>query len=86
LNDVFDSIARKRRNHLRAGFNAIAKDNWNTGMKQRILNKLTYSCFGRLKLAFNTWKYDTFQKLRVAIEQQKAKIIDTFVRNSMSPL
>jgi hypothetical protein len=33
LNDVIDSIGRKRRNHLRAAFNAIAKDSWNTNMK-----------------------------------------------------
>jgi hypothetical protein len=33
LNDVVDSVGRKRRNHLRAAFNAIAKDSWNTNMK-----------------------------------------------------
>jgi hypothetical protein len=57
LNEVIDSIARKRRNHLRAGFNAIAKDNWNTGMRQRILNKLNYVCFGKVKNAFDKWKF-----------------------------
>lgn len=84
LNDVFDSIARKRRSHLRAGFSAIAQDSWNTNMRQRILNKLHYVAFGKLKNFFDRWKYQVNERLRNEMEAKKARVIDMLVQHSMS--
>ncbi|MEE4248200.1 MAG: hypothetical protein V2I33_22655, partial [Kangiellaceae bacterium] len=76
LNDVVESIGRKRRKNLRAAFNAIAKDNWNTNMRQRILNKLSYVAFGRLKANFDRWKYAVHHRLLAEMEAKKAKVLD----------
>jgi hypothetical protein len=84
LNDVIDSIGRKRRHNLRAAFNAIAKDNWNTNMRQRILNKLSYVAFGKLKNFFDRWKYQVNEKLRNEMEAKKAKVIDMLHWHSLS--
>jgi hypothetical protein len=76
LNEVIDSLGRKRRKNLKAGFNAIAKDSWNTNMKQRILNKLHYVCYGRMKNLFDRWKFTVHQRLLAEMEAKKAKVID----------
>jgi hypothetical protein len=51
-----------------------------------MIGRLSKACYGRLQTAFDNWKYDTFAKLKIQMEQKKANIIDTFIRNSMSPL
>jgi hypothetical protein len=51
-----------------------------------MIGRLSKACYGRLQAAYDTWKYDTFQHLKIAVEHKKAKTIDTLVRNSMSPL
>jgi hypothetical protein len=76
LNLAVESIGRKRRNNLRAGFNAIAKDNWNTNMKQRILNKLQYVCYGRIKNLFDRWKFTVHHHLQAENEAKKSKVLD----------
>jgi hypothetical protein len=84
LSNAVELLERKLRNHLRAGVNGIAKDSWNTNMRQRILTKLQYACFGRMKAGFDLWKHTVFTKLHAEQEHKKAKIIDMLVRNSMS--
>jgi hypothetical protein len=86
LNDVIESIGRKRRHNLRSAFNAIAKDNWNTNMRQRILNKLSYVAFGKLKAFFDRWKYQAHEGLRNAMEAKKAKVIDMIHWHSLSDI
>jgi hypothetical protein len=86
LNDVVESIGRKRRKNLRAAFNAIAKDNWNTNMRQRILNKLSYVAFGRLKANFDRWKYAVHHRLLAEMEAKKAKVIDMLHWHSLGDL
>jgi len=39
-----------------------------------------------MKESFDSWKYDTFAKLKAEMERKKAKVIDEFVRSAMSPL
>jgi hypothetical protein len=45
-------------------------------MKQRILNKLGYVCFGRLKAFFDRWKFGVHQNLLAEHEAKKAKVMD----------
>jgi hypothetical protein len=81
-----DCLDKKHRHHLKAGYNAIAVDTMNTKMRDRIVNRLSFVCFGRMQQAFDSWKYMIFAKLREEMERKKARVIDDFVRNSMSPL
>jgi hypothetical protein len=83
---LVDDLQRKHDKHLKAGFNAIAMDSLNTKTKQSIIGRLSKACYGRLQAAYDTWKYDTFQELKAAMERKKARIIDDLIRNSMSPL
>jgi len=85
LNAFMECLDHKHRNHLKSGFNAIAGDSMNTATKQRIIGKLGNACFGRVKAAFDSWKYDTFAKMKSDMERKKAMVIDTLVRNNMSP-
>jgi hypothetical protein len=83
---LVDDLQRKHDKYLKAGFNAIAKDSLNTKTKQSIIGRLSKACYGRLQAAYDTWKYDTFQELKAAMERKKARIIDDLIRNSMSPI
>jgi hypothetical protein len=85
LNGMMEVLDHKHRNHLKSGFNSIAGDSLNTASKQRIINKLGNACFGRMKAAWDSWKYDTFAKLKSEMERKKAMVCDTLVRNNMSP-
>jgi len=86
LNAMMEVLDYKYRNHLKSGFAGIAKDSMNTNAKKKIIAKLGIACFGRIRAAFDNWKYDTFAKLKAEVERKKAKCIDTFVRNGMSPI
>jgi hypothetical protein len=81
-----DCLDKKHRQHLKAGYNAIATDTMNTKMRDRIVNRLNFVCFGRMQQGFDNWKYMVFAKLREEMERKKARVIDDFIRNSMSPL
>jgi hypothetical protein len=37
-----------------------------------MIGRLSKACYGRLQQAFDTWKFDTFAKLRMEIEHKKA--------------
>jgi hypothetical protein len=81
-----DCLDKKHRQHLKAGYNAIAADTMNTKMRTRIVNRLNFVYFGRMQQGFDNWKYMIFAKLREEMERKKARVIDDFIRNSMSPL
>jgi hypothetical protein len=51
-----------------------------------MIAKLSHACFGRMKEAYDCWKYSTFAKLKADMERKKAKVIDEFVRSAMGPL
>jgi hypothetical protein len=82
----FDVLDKKFRNHLKAGMTKISGESFNTNMQKRIINRLSFVYFGRLKNAFNDWKADTFRKFAEERERKVAKVIDEFIRQSMSPL
>lgn len=86
LNAMWDVLELKYRQHLKAGFSGTAGDAMNTNSRQRILTRLGNSTFGRMKAAWDSWKYDTFAKAKAEMERKKANVIDIFVRNAMSPL
>lgn len=86
LNSMMEVLDYKYRNHLKAGFNATAGDAMNTNSRQRIMVRLGNVTFGRMKQAWDSWKYDTFAKAKAEMERKKANVIDIFVRNCMSPL
>ncbi|MEE4248546.1 MAG: hypothetical protein V2I33_24465 [Kangiellaceae bacterium] len=81
-----DCLDKKHRQHLKAGYNAIATDTMNTKMRTRIVNRLNFVYFGRMQQGFDNWKYMIFAKLREEMERKKARVIDDFIRSSMSPL
>jgi hypothetical protein len=81
-----DCLDKKHRHHLKAGYNAIAADTMNTKMRDRIVNRLNFVCFGRMQQGFDNWKYMCFAHLKMEMERKKAKVIDDLIRNSMSPL
>jgi len=83
---MWDCLTNKHRNHLKAGFNGIAGDSMNTAMRQRILGKLSQAYYGRMEKAFDNWKYDCFADKKAQMERMKAKVIDEFIRNAMSPI
>ena len=85
LGNAFDCLDKKYRNHLKAGITKIAGMSFSTNMQKRIINRLSFVYFGRLKNAFNEWKGDTFAKFQAEIERKKAKVIDEFMRSAMSP-
>jgi hypothetical protein len=84
LNNMVSTLERKLRNHLRAGVNGIAKDSMNTNMRLRIILKLKNVCYGKMKMQFDRWKFETHAHLLAAIEHKKAKVIDMLVQHSMS--
>jgi hypothetical protein len=53
-------------------------------MKQRILNKLHYVAYGRVKNFFDRWKFSVHERLRAEMEAKKARVIDMLVQHSMS--
>ena len=85
LTAAFDVLDKKYRNHLKAGMTKISGESFNTNMQKRIINRLSFVYFGRLKNAFTAWKADTFTKFQAELERKKAKVIDEFLRQSMSP-
>jgi len=86
LNAAMECLDKKYRNHLKAGVTKIAGESFNTNMQKRIINRLSFVYFGRLTAAFNDWKADTFRKYKEERERKVAKVVDEFVRQSMSPL
>ena len=86
LNAFFDLLDKTHRNHLKTGFSRTAGESMNTASRQRMIGRLAHACFGRMKEAFDSWKYDVFAKLKADMERKKAKVIDEFVRSAMSPL
>ena len=85
LSNGFDVLCKKLRNHQKAGLSKISGQSFNTNMQKRIINRLSFVYFGRLKNAFNDWRADTFTKFKEELERKKAKVIDEFMRQSMSP-
>ena len=79
LNAMMDTLDKKHRNHLKSGLGKIDGDAMNTGMKKKIVNRLAFIGFGRLKNAFNDWKAHTFRKFAEERERKIAKVIDTLV-------
>ena len=86
LNAAVDSMEKKLKNHLKAGFARTAGDSLAFGMRKKVVNRLVFVGFGRLRNAFNDWKADTFRKFAEERERKVAKVIDEFIRQSMSPL
>ena len=79
-----NALDKKRKQQLRSGLKPIAKDVADTKAKQKIMSRLHFIAFGKIQKAFDNWKFDTFAKLRIAMEHKKAKIIDDLIRASMS--
>jgi hypothetical protein len=86
LNAMFDTLDKTHRNHLKTGFSRTAGESMNTASRQRMIAKLAHACFGRMKEAYDSWKFSTFAKMKAEMERKKAKVIDEFVRSAMSPL
>ena len=86
LTTAFDLLDKKYRNHLKFAVTKIAGNSFNTNMQKRIINRLSFVYFGRLTNAFNDWKADTFRKYKEERERKVAKVVDEFIRQSMSPL
>jgi hypothetical protein len=86
LTACFDCLDKKHRNHMKTGFTRLAGESMNTATRQRMIAKLGHACFGRMKEAYDSWKYSTFAKLKADMERKKAKVIDELVRSAMSPL
>jgi hypothetical protein len=86
LSKAMDALDKRHRNHIKAGLTKISGESFNTNFQKRIINRLGFVYFGRLKNAFNDWKADTFRKFAEERERKVAKVIDEFVRQSMSPL
>jgi hypothetical protein len=82
----FDVLDKKFRNHLKAGVSAISGNSFNTNMQKRIINRLSFVYYGRLTNAFNDWKADTFRKYKEERERKVARVVDEFIRQSMSPI
>jgi hypothetical protein len=82
----FDVLDKKYRKNLKAGISALAGNSFNTNMQKRIINRLSFVYYGRLTNAFNDWKADTFRKYKEERERKVARVVDEFVRQSMSPL
>lgn len=83
MNRMFDVIVRRYHKNLKAGVRRIAQDSWSTNMQQRILNKLHFIAFGKLKAKFDTWKM-AIPAIANAIDHKKAKVIDLLIQHSMS--
>jgi hypothetical protein len=84
VNRMGEVLTRIYRTHLKAGVNGIAGDSMNTNMRRKIVNRLNFIAFGKIQEAFNIWKYDTFNKLKIQMEHTKAKVIDRLIRAAMS--
>lgn len=80
---MFDSMTQAYHRNLRAGFRGVAQDSWATNMRQRILNKLSFIAFGKLKQKFDTWKL-AIPAIANAVDHKKAKVIDLLIQHSMS--
>jgi len=65
LFNCFDLLVHMYHQNLRAAVNDIAKDSWNTKMRQRILNKIAYIAYGKTKERFEVWKFFCFVKLKI---------------------
>jgi len=85
LNAMVDCLQKRRTKNLKAGFSKTAGDAMNTEARKKIVNRLAWTYYGRLKSAFVAWKSDTFAKFKAEIERKKAKVIDEFTRQCMSP-
>jgi len=86
MNKFFDILDKKHRNHMKVGYSKLAGESMNTAARQRMVGRLRNACFGRLQTAWDTWKFDTFAKLKQDMERKKMKVIDEFIRSAMSPL
>jgi hypothetical protein len=65
LTNSFDLLVRKYHRNLRAGVNGVAKDSFNTNMRQRILGKLAHVAYGKTKDKFENWKHQVHTKLKM---------------------
>ena len=79
LNAMMDTLDKTHRNHLKTALGKIDGDSMKTGMKRKIVNRLAFIGFGKLKNAFNDWKAHTFRKFAEERERKIAKVIDTLV-------
>jgi len=86
LNSAMDVLDKIYRNHLKSAVTKISALSFATNMQKRIINRLSFVYFGRLTNAFNDWKADTFRKYKEERERKVAKVVDEFIRQSMSPI
>jgi hypothetical protein len=74
-----DALAKILRDRLKAGLNRVAGNSMNTNMQRRIVQRLHFVAFGKIKIAFDRWKYDTFAKLAAEMDAKKARVLDMLV-------
>jgi len=73
LNTMLELLDRTHRNHLKTGFSRTAGESMNTASRQRMIGRLAHACFGRMKEAYDSWKYDTFAKMKAEMNARRLR-------------
>ncbi|MEE4247940.1 MAG: hypothetical protein V2I33_21315 [Kangiellaceae bacterium] len=81
--NLANTLDKKRKKTLRSGLKPLAQGVADTRMQKQIFNKMHFIAYGRLRNAFTWWK-EMLDKYAKIGEAKRARIIERFVKNSIS--
>jgi len=76
-------IDKKLKRHLRAGVKPLAAGVAETKMQKKIINRMYFIAFGKLKNAFVAWT-ELLEHCRVALNEKRQKVIEKLALSTMS--
>ena len=81
--NIGEAIDKKRKRHLRAGIKPLADGVAQTKMQLKIMNRMYYIAYGRLKTAFRMWT-EELSKYNDMLNAKREEIVRKIAISAMS--